>query len=191
MVLSRIPLNVPNVLTLFRFALVPVSATLIYFGFMALALAVYILACATDLLDGYIARKQKLVTEEGILLDPLADKLMAIFAVLAFTVTHVLPWFILVFIIVKELLMVGGGIFLYFKNIVTPANTFGKVAAFIFNTSIAFTFLHEIVSPWHVYFICFALVFMFAALLQYAYFNMYKKLKSSGTPNLGTGADQT
>lgn len=184
--LSRIPLNVPNGLTLFRFALVPASTILIYFDLMLPALCVYIVACGTDLLDGYIARRHKLVTKEGMLLDPLADKLMAVFAVIAFCVTGVLPWFVLAVVLVKEMLMVGGGIFLYLKNIVAPANTFGKISAFILNTSIAFTFLHKLVTPWHVYFICFALVFMLAALFQYAYFNLFKKLKALA----GTGPGQ-
>lgn len=175
--MQRIPMNIPNIITLFRFALVPVSTILIYFDRMIPALIAYIVACGTDLLDGYIARKQHLVTQAGILLDPLADKLMSVFAVIAFTATGVLPWFVLVVIIIKELLMVSGGIYLYFKDIVAPANIFGKIAAFIFNTSIAFTFLHKLVTPWHVYFICFALAFMLASLGQYAYFNMYKKLK--------------
>jgi len=175
--LQRIPLNLPNIITLFRFALVPVSTILIYFDMMIPALIAYIVACGTDLLDGYIARKQQLVTQAGILLDPLADKLMSVFAVIAFSVTDVLPLFVLVVILLKEILMVCGGIYLYFKDIVAPANTFGKIAAFVFNTSIAFTFLHKLVNPWHVYFICFALVFMLASLGQYAYFNMYKKLK--------------
>lgn len=186
--MSRIPLNVPNVLTLFRFALVPVTATLIYFELTIPALAVYILACSTDLLDGYIARRHKLVTEEGVLLDPLADKLMAVFAVLAFTVTDVLPWPVLVIIIVKELLMVAGGVFLYYRKIVTPANTFGKIAAFVFNTSIAFTFLHDYVGPWHVYVICFALLLSIVSLFQYAYLNLYKKIKSQTCPD--TQADE-
>jgi cardiolipin synthase len=173
---NRIPLTVPNIITLFRFALVPACAISIYFGYMILALIIYIIACATDLLDGYIARKKHLITEEGMLLDPLADKLMSVFAVIAFTVSGVLPWFVLITIFVKELLMIGGGIFLYFRDIIAPANIFGKIAAFIFNTSVAFTFLHSFVSPWHVWFICFALVFMLASLGQYAYLNIYKKL---------------
>lgn len=179
--MHRIPLNAPNIITLFRFALVPVSTILIYFDRLVPALAVYILACATDLLDGYIARKHHLVTQVGMLLDPLADKLMSVFAVFAFTTTGVLPWFVLVVILVKELMMISGGIYLYFKDIVAPANMFGKIAAFIFNASIALTFLYKLVSPWHVYFICFALAFMLASLGQYAYYNLYKKLKEKHT----------
>lgn len=155
----------------------PVATVLIYFDITVPALAVYFVACVTDLLDGYIARKRHLITEEGALLDPLADKLMAIFVITAFTVKGILPWFIIITVFVKEALMIGGGIFLYFRNIVMPANIYGKIAAFTLNTAIGFTFLHQWVAPWHIYFLCFALVFMLAALGQYAYLNMYKKLK--------------
>jgi cardiolipin synthase len=173
--LNRIPMNVPNIITLGRFLFVPAVTILIYFDMMLYALVVYIVACATDLLDGYIARKYHLITNEGALLDPLADKLMAIFAIVSFTITGVLPLFVLIIILIKELLMISGGIFLYFKDIVSPSNMFGKIAAFTFNTSIAFTFLYKIVTPWHIYFISFALLFMMASLFQYAYFNLYKK----------------
>ncbi len=175
--MNRIPLNLPNILTMIRFALVPAAAVLIYFDKMVIALVVFLAACITDLLDGYIARKRGLITEEGALLDPLADKLMAIFSVIAFTVSGVLPLYILIVLLVKELLMIGGGILLYFKDIVYPANKFGKVAAFTLNTAIAFTFLHHCVAPWHIYFLCFALAFMLAALGQYAYINIYKRFK--------------
>lgn len=170
----RIPLNVPNILTMLRFALIPVATILIYFDQMLWALVTYTVACGTDLLDGYIARKYNLVTEEGMLLDPLADKLMAIFAVIAFTYTGVLPLYVLIIILAKESIMIAGGIFLYFKNIVTPSNTIGKIAAFAFNTSIGLTFLHKLVAPWHVYVICFALLLMVIALLQYTYIAIRK-----------------
>lgn len=175
--MKRIPLNIPNILTLFRLSLVPVITILIYFGRIKLALFIYIIACATDLLDGYIARRNKLVTQVGMLLDPLADKLLYVFIVTSYTVTKVLPWYILAIILAKELLMICGGIFLYYRNIISPANKFGKTAAFIFNTSVAFTFLHEIVAPYHEYFILFALALMIASLVQYAYLNVYKKLR--------------
>lgn len=177
---NRIPLNIPNMLTLFRLALVPVCSIFIYFGRMLPALIIYIIACSTDLLDGYIARKYRLVTEAGILLDPLADKLMSVFAVIAFTVSGALGemgWPILIALFVKELLMIGGGIFLYFRDIIAPANKFGKIAAFVFNTSVAFAFFNKTVSPWHIWFMSFALALSLASLFQYAYLNMYKKLK--------------
>jgi cardiolipin synthase len=175
-------MNAPNVLTLLRLALVPAATILVYFDMMIPALAVYLVACGTDLLDGYIARRHKLITDAGILLDPLADKLMAIFTVMAFTMPNVhgvsvLPAFILLVMLAKEVLMIGGGIFLYAKGFVAPANMFGKVAAFTLNTAIAFNFLYKYVYPWNVYFLCFGLGLMVIALLQYAYFNMYVKMR--------------
>ena len=187
--LNRISLTIPNILTILRLALVPVVIILIYYDMTITALIIYLFACATDLLDGFIARRFNMITEEGMLLDPLADKLMSVGAVIAFTVirnadgTHVVPIIILIIIIAKEALMIGGGVFLYYRNIVTPSNIFGKIAAFTFNTAVAFTFLYKIVSPWHIYFLWFALALTVAALLQYAYFNMFKQLRKRSRQN--------
>lgn len=157
-----------------RFLLVPIVAIFIYFKMLIPAFVIYGIACATDLLDGYIARKKNLVTDEGMLLDPLADKLMANFVIIAFTVTGVLPPFILIILLAKDVIMISGGIFMYFKNIITSANTFGKIAAFLFNIAIALTFFHNYIDPWHIYVICFVLLFMVAALIQYAFINLNK-----------------
>lgn len=170
-------------LTIFRLALVPVVAILIYFDITITALIIYLIACATDLLDGYIARKYNMITEEGVLLDPLADKMMCVGAIVSFTIIGVVPPAILIIILVKEALMIGGGIFLYYRNIVTPSNIFGKIAAFVFNAAIAFTFLYKIVAPWHIYFLWSALSIMVLALLQYAYFNMLRPLRKKAKEN--------
>jgi len=168
-------------LTMLRFALIPVTTIFIYFGMIVPALITYVVACATDVLDGFIARRFHMITEEGMLLDPLADKLMAIFAVVAFTVTGILPLFVLIVLLIKEVIMIGGGVFLYFRDIVTPANIFGKIAAFTFNVSIGLIFLYVAISdkgtvPWHVYVISFALLLMLLSLLQYTLLNI-RKLK--------------
>ena len=72
-------LNVPNALTLLRIFLVPLVVVLLLTRMPAreyLALGVFLLAALTDWLDGYFARKYKKVTTLGILLDPIADKLL-------------------------------------------------------------------------------------------------------------------
>lgn len=71
--------NIPNLLTLFRIALIPVVCWLIYDGTplsCLIAFFVFWVASVTDWLDGYIARKQNLVSVTGKFLDPLADKLL-------------------------------------------------------------------------------------------------------------------
>jgi len=72
-------LNIPNALTLFRIFLVPLLVVVLLTRMPAkeyLALAVFLVAALTDLLDGWIARKFKKVTRLGMLLDPIADKIL-------------------------------------------------------------------------------------------------------------------
>ncbi len=78
-------MNLPNRLTLLRVLLIPVFLVLLYLEFpfhMYLALAVFVVACLTDLADGLIARRRHLVTNFGKFLDPLADKLLVMAALL-------------------------------------------------------------------------------------------------------------
>ena len=72
-------MNLPNKLTLLRIILVPVFMVVLYWGFPGatwVALAIFIIASLTDMLDGKIARKYNLVTDFGKFADPLADKLL-------------------------------------------------------------------------------------------------------------------
>jgi len=81
-----LPLNVPNVLTLARIVAVPVLVVALLGaipGGDALAAAVFALAAITDGLDGYIARSRGAVTTFGKLMDPLADKLLIVAALIS------------------------------------------------------------------------------------------------------------
>ena len=71
-------LNLPNILTILRMCLIPVFAVLYYNNMQPAALLVYLIAGATDILDGYLARKWNQITSFGKLMDPLADKFMVI-----------------------------------------------------------------------------------------------------------------
>ena len=66
-------MNLPNKLTILRVILVPFFVVLYLKNFSFIALALFIIASFTDYLDGYIARKQNLITNFGKLMDPLAD----------------------------------------------------------------------------------------------------------------------
>lgn len=71
--------NVPNLLTLFRIALIPIFIILFYLPFSwsrSLAAGVFAIACFTDWLDGYFARRMGLTSSFGAFLDPVADKLL-------------------------------------------------------------------------------------------------------------------
>ncbi len=98
--------NIPNLLTLFRIALIPVVCGLIFDGSpksCLLAFTFFAVASVTDWLDGYIARKRGLVSLTGKFLDPLADKLL-VMAVLVFLVAlgRVEQWLVVI-IIAREI----------------------------------------------------------------------------------------
>ena len=81
-------MNLPNKLTMLRIILIPVFLVLVLVDRIPLhylwALIVFLAACITDTLDGHIARSRNLVTDFGKLMDPLADKLLVMSALVAF-----------------------------------------------------------------------------------------------------------
>ena len=156
--------NVPNILSIIRILLVPIVAVLIGYDNMVPALILFLVACATDLLDGQIARKKGLITKVGMWLDPLADKLMAVTVVIMFTVKGIIPLFVVIVLLSKELLMIIGGAVLIKKGINVPANKFGKIASFLLNVSIASGFLYQVFTPYYLYAIYVALGLMVIAL---------------------------
>lgn len=122
-------MNLPNLLTTLRFFMIP--CFLISFRaegeYKLISAAVFILASITDVLDGYIARKYNMTTKWGQLMDPLADKLMQIAAIVSMVISGILPlWFIIVAAI-KEALMILGSAFLAAKKTYVQANIFGKL----------------------------------------------------------------
>ena len=181
--MTKVPLNVPNTLTFFRFLLVIPAVLCVFFESYILALIFFCVACLTDLLDGFIARKLNQISEAGILLDPLADKTMAILMVIALTAMNVYPLFVAIIIFVKEGLMILGGIILYTKKIVEPANIVGKIAALLFNIAIGLALLivgidkninnNAYLIPMYV-----AIGLTLVAFLQYTYLNVYRKWKN-------------
>lgn len=172
------PLNIPNLLTFFRIALIPPAVICVFYGEYIIALILFMVACLTDLLDGYIARKFNQVSEAGILLDPLADKAMAVLMVIALTIQSVYPLFVAVIIFIKEGLMIAGGIVLYTKKIVEPANLMGKAAALVFNIALGLALLNEYIGEWYLFAMYVALALTVIAFVQYAYLNYYRKMKA-------------
>lgn len=88
-------MNIPNILTLLRIALIPILVSIYYLPFSWVNIAcgaVFALACFTDWLDGYIARKFDQSTTLGAFLDPVADKLIVAVALVLLCVSYATPW---------------------------------------------------------------------------------------------------
>jgi len=101
-------MNIPNLLTIFRILLVPVFIIFIIYNRMVMALAVFILAGLTDGIDGLIARVFNQKTPLGAYLDPIADKLLLGSAFLALTLRDILPNWLTVIVISRDVIILGG-----------------------------------------------------------------------------------
>jgi CDP-diacylglycerol--glycerol-3-phosphate 3-phosphatidyltransferase len=124
--------NVANIVTVVRILLVPVFVWLLFLDnhengvWRYVAAALFILAIATDGVDGKLARGRNLVTNVGIILDPIADKLLIGGALVSLSILGDLPWWVTIVILVREL-----GItvfrFVVIKKRVIPASRGGKL----------------------------------------------------------------
>ena len=135
--------NVPNVLTMIRLILIPVFVVLFFSGHRIAALAVFIAASLTDMLDGMLARTLNQITDFGKLFDPLADKLMVLTAMVCQAVAGVFPWIAIIIVACKELMMVLGGVFMLKKGIVVYSNLWGKAAQVCFIAALVLAFFHD------------------------------------------------
>ncbi|AFK86497.1 MULTISPECIES: CDP-alcohol phosphatidyltransferase family protein [Thermoanaerobacterium] len=135
-------MNIPNTLTLIRFVLIPVFVYSFFYinNGNIYAAVVFLISGITDVLDGYIARHYNQITKVGILMDPLADKLMIITVLLSLWAKGVIPFFIILIVIIKEVTMIIGAFILYKRRDITiPANRFGKTATLLFYVAIIFS----------------------------------------------------
>lgn len=131
-------LNVPNILSLLRMAMVPFFvASVLYipstFWRCVLGAALFGLASLTDMLDGMIARKHNLITDFGKFLDPLADKFMVFSALVCILasplyapISGVFVW-VAILIMLRELGVTSLRLVVASKNVVVAASFFGKV----------------------------------------------------------------
>jgi CDP-diacylglycerol--glycerol-3-phosphate 3-phosphatidyltransferase len=132
-------MNLPNKLTVSRFVLTAFFLWALFWPWPVplrntLALGFFCVASFTDFLDGKIARSRKLITNFGILMDPLADKILICSAFVAFVEsTHLNPnapvkvaaWMVIV-IVARELAITGLRLLAASKNVVLAAERFGK-----------------------------------------------------------------
>ena len=102
--------SLPNVLTLIRLALVPVTGYCLATGQYQAALPIFLLAALTDLADGYIARRFNLTSRLGAALDPVADKLNMLVATVGLAWQLLIPLWLAIAIVARDLLIVAGAL---------------------------------------------------------------------------------
>ncbi len=147
-------MNLPNLITIIRIAFVPLFICLLFISAEKqslerwLSVAIFVLAIATDGVDGAIARRKNLVTNLGKLLDPIADKALLGGALVSLSILGELPWWITVVILVREL-----GITLYrlvvAKRRVIAAAGGGKLKTILQSVAVGFLLSPlDVLLPW-------------------------------------------
>jgi CDP-diacylglycerol--glycerol-3-phosphate 3-phosphatidyltransferase len=137
--------DLPNLITLARVALVPVVLVLAADGGVAQAWAacvVFVIAAATDFVDGYLARRLGLVTVVGKFLDPLADKLIVLSTLVILVGTGRAPAWLTVLLMSRELAITGLRAVASQEGFVIAAGTGGKIKTVLQLVGIAFLLVH-------------------------------------------------
>ena len=131
-------MNLPNSLTVLRIFFVPLLVVVLltrepHFDFWGLPIhfevwgvLILLMAAATDVMDGYIARKRREITTLGILLDPIADKLLISAAFISLVEMGLVPAWMVVIIIGREFIVVGLREIASVEGLVIPASPLGK-----------------------------------------------------------------
>jgi CDP-diacylglycerol--glycerol-3-phosphate 3-phosphatidyltransferase len=122
-------MNLPNKLTISRFALTAAFLVTIFSEIRfheTVALMLFLAASITDYYDGMIARRDKLITNFGILMDPLADKILVCSAFIAFVGRDLMPAWMVVVIVARELAITGLRLLAAAKSVVLAAEGYGK-----------------------------------------------------------------
>lgn len=157
-------MNLPNKITLFRVMLIPVF---MFFAVPALSwypenltvflqnagpylsIIVFIMAGITDIIDGSLARKRNEITILGKFLDPIADKLLVISALLILMVRFDLSSWIVMLIIAREIIVMGMRIIAAGEGVVIAANIWGKVKTVMQIITVVAYLLNDIVDMWY------------------------------------------
>lgn len=106
-------MNLANGLTILRILIAPLISILLVYRLWRLALAAFILAGITDALDGFFARSRAERTELGMILDPLADKLLLFAAFTTLVYLRLIPRWLFIIVVSRDLILIGGFLAVY------------------------------------------------------------------------------
>lgn len=127
---EAINVNLPNKLTLLRVCMIPffvVFARMDAFWAQCVAVGIYALACITDTLDGHIARSRNLITDFGKFMDPIADKLLVMSALIVLTAQGRMPDWACILMLAREFLVSGFRLVAVENGRVIAAGPLGKL----------------------------------------------------------------
>ena len=147
-------MNLPNKITVARMLLIPIMIIIPYLGLnnilfesvtigSFITLIIFLIASFTDFLDGYLARKNNLVTTFGKFLDPIADKLLVLSALIMLVEQGIIPGWIPIIIAAREFIVSGIRMLAAGDGKVIAASWYGKVKTVSQMVAISFAFLSK------------------------------------------------
>lgn len=130
--------NIPNILSIIRICLVFVFVAIFFSPISKIwALVVFLSAGATDVVDGFLARKNNWITDLGKVLDPFADKLMQCTVLVCLCIESVVPiWFLIIFFAKELLTLLLGFIAIRRRSVVVVSKWYGKLSVCLFYLTI-------------------------------------------------------
>ena len=173
--------HIPNILSIIRILLVFVFVFVLFvLNSPIWAIVVFLVAGATDVVDGYLARRFNWITNLGKILDPFADKLMQCTVLVCLCIKKIIPlWFVIPFFAKEIVTLLLGFIVIKRRNVVIVSKWYGKAAVCLFYATIvisvwfeSFFAVHPIIK---IFAFAPAVIFAIAALL--AYVKHYSSLK--------------
>ncbi|OGD19378.1 MAG: CDP-diacylglycerol--glycerol-3-phosphate 3-phosphatidyltransferase [Candidatus Aminicenantes bacterium RBG_16_63_16] len=146
-------MNAPLVLTFLRILAIPVLVIILlsrFKGQEAAAFVIFVLAVFTDMLDGFWARQRKQITTVGQLLDPTADKLLIVSVLICLVGTRVVPAWMAVIIIGREIAVTGFRAIASSRGVNIPASPLGKIKMISESVTIGLLLLGEnVLGPYY------------------------------------------
>lgn len=176
--------QIPNILSVIRLCMIPLFVVLLFSDIensRYYALSVFVAAELTDVLDGYLARRNNWITDLGKVLDPLADKAMQLAAFVCLAVKNSALVFLPIMVFLKEFcFLVCGIVVRKKKNYVVVSKWYGKMATFIIAICVCALVLWWDVEA--VVVVCavasaFSLLFAFVMYIIYYYNTMFRRSK--------------
>jgi CDP-diacylglycerol--glycerol-3-phosphate 3-phosphatidyltransferase len=171
-------MNLPNKITIARVFMIPIFLVIYLMPNIPssnyIAAAIFIIACLSDALDGYLARKYHLVTNFGKFADPLADKLLVSAALICFTQLQLVPAWIIIVIISREFIISGFRLVASDNGVVIAASYIAKfktTAQMIMSVLLIINFDNNFFNVLEQLFIYLSLVLTILSLIDYLYKN--------------------
>ncbi len=134
--------NIPNILSVIRIILVAVFVIVFFFVDKYAAMVIFLVAGATDVVDGYLARRNNWITNIGKILDPFADKLMQCTVLISLYIEKLIPlWFVVPFIAKEFVTLLMGLIVMRKRSVVVVSKWYGKMTVCLFYATVVLSVL--------------------------------------------------